>query len=308
MGPGKKCKGTSAVIIPSSRREKKPYSTWTEWLQLPDFPTGITGVTLHVGQGRIWIGHGDWDHNYGPTDLLSVGPSGDLVTHMANVETEAFDVFRLIDGDIYAPYTDPTNGNYLAYATNAGGSWHSVTVPTTVASTEHTFDICKTSHGLWVVGSPTNWKGGARAPVVVLSEDDGATWHKVIESAEGIYGMSWYGIVNHDDQPYIQGIPRNGVGKNWRLTTSDGGQTWHESPLDLDLTPYNYNRPDAYRGLSPSKADLALRRWAEVIDRPYRYPYLWGAWPVVLDGWAYYAADSSESGWSIYRRPAPPVR
>lgn len=286
------------MIIPSHRRSTVSLSTWNEFVTLPDLPVGGQGMSLHPVQGRLYVGYGDWTKNLGPTDVISVGIGGDVATHYVGAPADGLDLFREIDGWIYAPLTDPTGAEispYGGYMTNKGGMWHLVKTDKPMV---HTFDIGKTSHGLWLTGSAyINGNDNGTNPSLLLSRDGGGTWEVAFYLPPTSLGR-FYGLHIEGDQPYVQA---SGSGAPV-FTSSDGGLTWHETSKAVpNLSAFEYNRPMAFRDPPAlTAAQEAILNWgteypAEASD------------PVVISDSAYVVAPNGSGGHSIYRRPAPPV-
>jgi hypothetical protein len=145
------------------------------------------GITAN---GELVAGYGEWNSN---VDSFGVAEGGVYVVPLKlsdgtwgnnpiRAGSEALDVIREIDGDIYAPTTDPsdkiatgqTTNNQAGYITSQGGNWRFVRVSNRML---HTFDVAKLAgKGIWVVGSD-NWNGSDPAVAVAYhSADDGATW------------------------------------------------------------------------------------------------------------------------------------
>lgn len=276
------------MILPSSRRSKTEVFSWATHAVVasPPLPTSNSRRSLWPIDGRLYLGHGEWTSNLGPTSILSVGPEGDLINHLPAVPTEAFDVFREIDGAIYAPYTDPqgaTQGAYGGYATNAGGAWHAVKMNVPMV---HSFDIVKTSHGLFMTGSARSVDGQTTEPVVVKSVDGGTVWAEVHHSERWALGR-YYGIIAEGDTIFV----RHSNGQQPVEASSDGGLTWK-----------SVSRPDLHNSLSSGGYDDPHET---ITDWPVSLPS--GATKPVRMGDKAYCCSQTGTSVTIYRRPAPPI-
>lgn len=283
------------MIIPSARRWEAVEHLWSTFVSLgsPPLPSSNSVLNLWPYEGRLYVGHGEWTTNLGPTDVLSVGPEGDVVTHLENAPTEAFNVFREIDGWLYAPYTDPKGMGFGGYATNEGGEWRAVTMNLSMV---HTFDVAKTRHGLWMTGSARSIDGLTTEPVVVLSTDGGATWAEVKVGHRAPLGR-YYGIWVEGDTVFV----RHSDDSLPVEASSDGGATWaqvNRPDLHGSLTSIGYHRPDYARTPTPTPAQQVLRDWRSGT------PEL-SSDPVVLDEKAYCIVRTTPV--TILRRPAPPT-
>jgi hypothetical protein len=154
---------------------------------------------LHLYNGRIYIGCGDWNDNRGPIDIWSLGPStnprlpvmpttagqpqaaGIAFLKEFTVDEESVDGFRDYDGELYVPGTDSRESWALGNLyIKSGDKW---TKRRTVPGGIHLFDAAKFKGKLFVtVGSVT--KDGEGLAALYESEDDGATWRLSAESLE----------------------------------------------------------------------------------------------------------------------------
>lgn len=282
------------MIIPSARRTS-PADSVEAWethavISPPLVPDRNSYLTLTPINGRLYLGHGEWTSNLGPTNVISIGPDGDVTVDLPEVMSDALDTFREIDGAIYAPYTDPRGADKGGFATNAGGEWHAVEFTSTLMV--HCFDMGATSHGLWMVGSAHRVEG-TTIPVVLLSTDGGATWTEVNAGPRGSMAR-YYGLWVEGDAVFV----RQGSGPV--LTSSDGGQTWSEidrPDLYLALSSSGHRRPHYVRTPDPTPYEQVLRDWSPAMPAA-------SSDFVVLDGVAYCAAQTG-SLVTIYSRPAP---
>lgn len=275
------------MIIPSHRRTNAIPAAWVvhSVLTSPPLPTSNSGLSLWPIDEKLYLGHGNWTSNLGPTSVLSIGPEGDLINHLPAAPTEAFNVFREIDGAIYAPYTDPqgaTQGAYGGYATNAGGTWRAVKMNLPMV---HCFDIVKTSHGLFMTGS-ARAVNGTTEPIVVKSTDGGTVWTEVHHSERWALGR-YYGIVAEGDTIFV----RHSNAQQPVEASSDGGLTWK-----------SVSRPDLHNSLSSGGYDDP----PETITDWTVFPPSGATKPVRMGDKAYCCAQTGTSV-TIYRRPAPPT-
>jgi hypothetical protein len=138
----------------------------------------VRGRTIgDLGQdaGRFYVGYGDFDANTGPIDVTTFDPAtGQFSANLITVPTEEINVYRKINGKVYAPMIDPRlawTAN-VGYATNASGAWTNQFKAPAI----HVFDVASLNGSdLWFVGS-----AGATQPqthaVAYRSTDGGATW------------------------------------------------------------------------------------------------------------------------------------
>lgn len=138
---------------------------------------------LHLHERRLYLPHGDYGANTGPTHVLSLNLD-DLAAPVLDELTchteEIYNYATLNDGRLAVPYIDPqgygdpTQG--VAALRGSEGAW---TVITTITDHEpiHVTAITRRTDGTLVIcGSSQEFPSGESA--AWLSTDDGATWTK----------------------------------------------------------------------------------------------------------------------------------
>ena len=153
---------TKAVKLGSPNRQRFPKDD-------PRDAFARTVWDLHLFEGRIYVGCGDWDANRGPIDIYSFAPTADpaQVTFEKEftVADESVDLFRDYGGTLYVPGIDAkedwTWGNLY---TKSGGKWEKHrTVPNGI----HVLDAA-VHQGKLYVGAGTGHGAG------LLVSSDGA--------------------------------------------------------------------------------------------------------------------------------------
>jgi len=148
------------------------------------------------------------------------------------VPTEAIDRFRVLDGTLYAPMTDPIAGESsggFARGTIAGGveSWRSVApVPAT-----HVLDMCASGADLFMVGSQSD-------SAVVWRSTAGGAWSEALRLTPATgFGRFYYCFVL-GDRLYVQPdfMPPSRV---------FDGTSWTDGPI---LSVGAFARPVAFAG------------------------------------------------------------
>jgi hypothetical protein len=171
---------------------------------------GKTILSLKGWNGKIYSGYGDFGANTGP---LSITPFDPATKTFASAElspdqSEAIGIFRLLNGKLYAPSTDPrgaTTTDY-AYAQASGGTASWEQVGPSLSNTnkgvgmEHAFDMASLNGDLWLVGSK-----GTNSAVAYRSTDGGVTWTKSLDvpASSGNYNR-FYGIGTYNGKVYVQ--------------------------------------------------------------------------------------------------------
>jgi hypothetical protein len=140
--------------------------------------------------GKIYLGTGDWAENTGPVPIFYFDPGKNKIeidkTSGNNykspdgfVDEEAIDQYRIINGKLVIPGTDPREswdlGNF--YRKEAGGWKKYRTIPQGV----HTFDMCKFKNRLFAA----NGIARPQDSIVHVSDDDGRSWKDAAGTTSG---------------------------------------------------------------------------------------------------------------------------
>jgi hypothetical protein len=220
---------------------------------------------LAIFDGHLYPGYGDANLNLGPTDVVSV----DLATQTlsaaeATLLTESLWTFRIIDGQLYAPYIDPRDTNEHPdrgqYAVaSAPGDW---TVVTTVVGVTHAFDIAETVDGLWLFGSDETQFQQPPAPAAIIyrSTDGGATWTESL-NVPGDDFARFYAVAQFGDDLIAYFNDNEGiVNENHVYLWSAGGTEWVEiTPQPQQPTvsetvgPFTFNGTPFHLGIGRGK-------------------------------------------------------
>lgn len=145
----------------------------------------------------VFVGFGDAFINDGPTALVSINPNTGKSTYYGIHGTEAFQIFRTIDGKVYAPFVDPIEESSVPYTTYPPEE----NTPSPINGI-HFFDIIKFDEKLWVSGSERVITSSGKqhsVGVVWWSSDDGVSWNRTTPS----------GIVGDSERIYRLGVINN---------------------------------------------------------------------------------------------------
>ena len=134
---------------------------------------------LKVFNNRLYIGHGDYGINTGPTDVISCDLQSGEARREFTVQEEAITLYRVLDGKLVVPGVDSTEGWELGniYVLEKDGWKKLRTVPKGV----HVFDVIAWN-GRWYasIGSSIpaghQTKEAIRPGAVLSSSDQGKTW------------------------------------------------------------------------------------------------------------------------------------
>lgn len=118
-----------------------------------------------VAQG-VLVGHGDYNTNPGPLDVVAVDAEGTVTTLLSDVPTEELDGWRVLDGAVYAPSLDSHEPSGGFIVTNQGGTWRTVAAEVAgVPVLEHGFAVDMTAEGtLLICGSRQLTEAEGRPP------------------------------------------------------------------------------------------------------------------------------------------------
>ncbi len=215
------------LVSPSAIGERRFVRVATHpqaWLQ--PTATGKAVVTLQSWNGKLYSGFGDYTANTGPIALTPFDRSGFRSAPELNADTEAVWTFRVIDGNLYIPSTDPRISSDFAMGSSVAGgtSW---TNPTVVGAA-HVYDVASlTGSDLWLVGAA--WDGTA---AVWRSLDRGVTWKRLlsvapISSVAGDFAR-FYGAAVYQGKLYVQA--RDYYGSVHPTSKVFDGTSWSDGP------------------------------------------------------------------------------
>lgn len=197
-----------AVSVGSSSAGASGGMQFTKLTTQPNAAIGLKGYaatknwdasihTIAFDGDNLIAGYGDWGVNSdsllppnqaGHTGIqpysLSTNTWGDLL----RTGTESNDVFRTINGHLYAPTTDPSS-KPAGFATNRSGHWETF-FPPDLAQAVHLLDITSPDNSdknliaFGATNNPPDSGGGTQGLATAwVSHDGGATWTTV--AAEG---------------------------------------------------------------------------------------------------------------------------
>jgi hypothetical protein len=126
--------------------------------------------SLKAFDGKLYVGHGDWAENSGPTDIWYYDLHNTGLVKQGQIDDEAADHYRVINGRLYLPGTDPREdwslGNFYRLE---NGQWiKHRTLPGVV----HCLDIVGVDRTLFAMTTRL-----VEQPACLMeSSDDGKTW------------------------------------------------------------------------------------------------------------------------------------
>ncbi|MDP3983322.1 MAG: hypothetical protein Q8Q65_04595, partial [bacterium] len=136
---------------------------------------------MQIFNGKIYLGHGDWGNNTGPTDIWSydlaskqfVKESSTGTVCGANcVDEEAIEKYRVVDGALVIPGIDDKNsggsGSFYRQESGSFKKYYNFT------SVDHVFDIHSFNSKLFAGVGPRGTSG------VKISSDSGVLWQDAV--------------------------------------------------------------------------------------------------------------------------------
>jgi Ca2+-binding RTX toxin-like protein len=187
---------------------------------------GRTLNFLRYWNGAIYAGYGDYAVNTGPIAITPFALSTDQFAAEPALwaDSEELQVFRSLNGNLYAPSIDPRIADDYSESWLAG-PW----AGRNVVDALHVYDMATRAGGeLWMVGS-----AGDNA-VAWRSLDGGVTWSNALTvppRQSGDFARFYFAGV-HQNTLYVQAVD-NGGGKHPVSEGFDGG-AWSAGP---DLLP-----------------------------------------------------------------------
>lgn len=196
---------------------------------------------LHVHDGLVYAGYGDYNANTGPIMIAGIDPDTGVIGTSHLSDTDAVYNLRTVNGHLVAPAIDSRTSADFAI----DGPWRD---QAPVASS-HVFDmVTLDGRDLWMVGSK-----GADA-VAWRSFDGGSTWNEVKRVAPDSQSgyMRFYFAAVVDGRLYLQAVSSDQGPASGSLVF-DGSQ-WSGGPSLLPNGGFGW-RPE------PFGAGVVLKAW-----------------------------------------------
>lgn len=198
-------------------------------------PEGQGIQELYAHNGELYIGYGDYTANTGPINVEALNLTDNTFTSKLSVPTETINLWREINGHLYAPNIDPRINweKNVGYATDETGTWENKNVTPFI----HIYDIA-TSNGqdLWLAGSSVTGENETSA-TIKRSTDGGQTWtaERIQKSTPDLEGEidRYYWLASAGGKIYAQPdiTPKPASIEVW-----DNG-TWSTIPTETNGTP-----------------------------------------------------------------------
>ncbi len=196
--------------------------------------------------GKIYSGYGDWDANTGPVSISPFDPAtGKFSTTPEFVsETEAIEIFKVINKKLYAVHVDPRGGWGATYsvADNSSGTptWQNIQgrIPYT-----HTYGITAgfSPSEMFISGQSDEGSATNEVAKIYRTTDEGATWTQSLSvpSRGGFNRMMLIAKFNNKiiAQSYSS-TDFNGAGVQSTAWSWDGSRWASANPIAASL-PYD---------------------------------------------------------------------
>lgn len=247
---------------------------WTTGYNNSNWSGAIHSIAFD--ENSLIAGYGDWDFNSdssgGPNARTGIRSLNLTTKHWGSLlytNTEANDVFRTINGVLYAPTTDPSNNSPTGgggWATNASGTWQTF-FPSDLSRAVHIFDIASLStpdKDLWLFGAtnnPANGNDGSRGLATVWhSTDGGQTWQTTqtdgstpADATGGFERYYWGAAIN--GKLYTQA---EGISPQSPMRVYDGASgTWSSLPYQPNCAAGSDHQVDTFDNQIICNADYA---------------------------------------------------
>lgn len=136
---------------------------------------------MQVYNGRIYLGHGDYNSNAGPIPVIYYDPCTNKFTTQYTVNEEQIDKYKVLNGKLYIPGTDARESwDYGNFYVMDNDQW---TKFRTIPKATHVFDMVIYNGQLYAtIGATTRDACG-----LLVSKDMGKTWATVQNTFSALY-------------------------------------------------------------------------------------------------------------------------
>lgn len=166
--------------------------------------------SLKAYQGRLYAGHGNWTY-YPACIIACFDPAAQEWRSEHSPGSDSVDIFREIDGVLYAPHCDPVHYEDLRDFSyyQPGLGWRD----RTPVGLYDAFDFCKMNNKLYFCGCKDTHDGPPNSipasALLMQSQDGGQTWTSANPTANGYVRFYWCFALN--GLVYTQGGTFNGT-------------------------------------------------------------------------------------------------
>ena len=219
----------SSVLLVGSSVQASPFLGFHPDAQNQPTNWGKSLHTIHLDNGHLYLGYGDYSLNTGPINLRSYDiATGRFSPPRLSARTEAISQWRSLNGKVFGVMTDanfePSQGGY--FSGQDSNNWSETLVGTSI----HSYDIASYSGGLYLAGAGSSNASGYAA--IHKSLDGGLTWTLDLEvlPPPGGYGR-FYGIHSLGSSLYAFATHLVGDASTF-VVYQNNGEAWSQvSPL-----------------------------------------------------------------------------
>lgn len=186
------CSLVSSVLVVGSSMQASPFLGFHPEAQKQPTSWGKSLHTLHLHEGQLYIGYGDYSANTGPIAIRSYDiHRGTFSPLHLTARTEAISQWRSLNGKVFGVMSDanfePSQGGYFSIAPTQ--LW----LENLVGPAIHSYDMASYNGDLYLAGAGTSNASGYAA--IHKSSNGGVTWTIDLEALPpaGGYGR-FYGI------------------------------------------------------------------------------------------------------------------
>ena len=206
----------------------------------PENSRGRILRSLVAWNGKIYAGYGDWNTNTGPIAITPYDPMSNSFasTPVLSADVESIDQWRVLNGKLYGPATDPrVAADYVLGDVSSGKEVFTNHQPTPLT---HVFDMQALGSNLFMFGQ-TGSNGR-----IYRSVDGGVTWSQALDVApayanglsrfyfSATYGGKVYAQSSEADANYVLSKPAT---NSWVFD----GSSWSKSTAINCITPWKGN-------------------------------------------------------------------
>lgn len=191
--------------------------------------------TLHLHNGQLYIGYGDYSANTGPIAIRSYNRStGRFSLPRLNARTEAISQWRSINGQIFGLLTDanfgPSQGGYISGARYVWGKRTEGWSETLVGPAIHSYDIASYNNALFLAGAGSPTASGYAG--LFKSPDGGTTWNLDFELPPPVGGYGrFYGLHGLGESLYAFATQVAADATATLVVYQNHGGAWSSQPI-----------------------------------------------------------------------------
>ncbi len=225
----------ASILIVGSSVQASPFLGFHPDAQEQPTDWGKSLHSIHLDDGQLYLGYGDYSLNTGPITIRSYDINrGTFSPPRLSAGTEAISQWRSLNGQVFGVMTDanfePSQGGY--FSGKPTGSWSEALVGPAI----HSYDIASYNGDLYLAGAGSSTASGYAG--IHKSRDGGITWNIDLEilPPSGGYGR-FYGI--HPLGSSLYAFATSFVGSTSSSSVyQNNGKRWAKVPIAPDADVY----------------------------------------------------------------------